>query len=331
MNFKFNLTFFHRRAILGKAAVTAGRKENQTTLNRNILCHVLAGVTIVLWASSYTLTPYALHSFSPTALACLRNLFASVLLVIFGAIKKIGLPRLRDLPRFFFAGALGITLYVPVYNWGAQFISGTTSGLILATTPIFTAILARAIFAEKIRPGGWLAIAVGFGGILLMTLWSGADAAAGEHSLWGILSVLASAILFSGYNLTQREYGKRYTGLSAAIYSIVCGSALLLVFLPEAIPQAAAARPADLLLVAYLGLAPAATGFVLWTLALSMAKSTSLIANYMFVTPFIAMLMGLALSGTLPGTGTLVGGAVIILGLVLFSILNKPAPVLRQK
>ena len=82
--------------------------------NKDWLCHILASITIVLWASSYVLPPYALQSYSPTALSLLRYMFGAAALVIFGCIKRIGLPKLRDVPKFFLAGALGITVYMAV-------------------------------------------------------------------------------------------------------------------------------------------------------------------------------------------------------------------------
>ena len=70
-----------------------------STQNKDWLCHILASITIVLWASSYVLTPYALQSYSPTALSLLRYMFGAAALVIFGCIKRIGLPKLRDVPK----------------------------------------------------------------------------------------------------------------------------------------------------------------------------------------------------------------------------------------
>lgn len=103
--------------------------------NKDWLCHILASITIVLWASSYVLTPYALQSYSPTALSLLRYMFGAAALVIFGCIKRIGLPKLRDVPKFFLAGALGITVYMVAYNIGAQTLSGTTCSVVLAHEP----------------------------------------------------------------------------------------------------------------------------------------------------------------------------------------------------
>ena len=207
--------------------------------NKDWLCHILASITIVLWASSY----------SPTALSLLRYMFGAAALVIFGCIKRIGLPKLRDVPKFFLAGALGITVYMVAYNIGAQTLSGTTCSVVLAMNPVFTAILSHFLFREKIRFLGWVSIAIGFGGILILTLWNGA-----LSINIGILWVLASALLFSGYNITQRQYSKDYTPLSTAIYSIVAGAIMLFVFLPELLPQLQAAPLEHTMIAAYLGL-----------------------------------------------------------------------------
>ena len=75
-----------------------------STQNKDWLCHILASITIVLWASSYVLTPYALQSYSPTALSLLRYMFGAAALVIFGCIKRIGLPKLLSLIHIYIFG-----------------------------------------------------------------------------------------------------------------------------------------------------------------------------------------------------------------------------------
>jgi len=293
---------------------------NPRSNNKDWLCHIFAAITVILWSSAYTLTPYALTYYTPSAMSLFRFFFASIVLVTVAIIKKIGLPKLRDLPKFFLAGALGITLYMICYNTGAQYISGTTVSVTLATKPIFTAILARILFKERIRALGWAAIALGFGGILILTLWNGIFSIN-----QGIFLVLISALLFSGYNITQREYGKKYTPLAVSIYSMLAGALMLLIFLPETLAQVASAPLEITLLVAYLGTFPSAFAFILWTYALSMASKTTLVSNYMFTTPFLSMLLGLLFTGTLPDISTYVGGAVIIISLVLFRLFNRPS------
>ena len=56
-----------------------------------------------------------------------------------------------------------------------------------------------------------------------------------------------------------------------------------------------------------------------WTKAFAKAKQTSQVSNYMFVTPFLASLLGFLLAGEVPDRATLVGGAIILAGLLLFN------------
>ena len=105
---------------------------------------------------------------------------------------------------------------------------------------------------------------------------------------------------------------------------------MLFVFLPELLPQLQAAPLEHTMIAAYLGLVPTAVGFVLWTLALSMASKTTIVSNYMFATPLVSMVLNLLIAGTWPDTSTYVGGAVIILSLILFSVFNKKAQPLPQ-
>ena len=50
----------------------------------------------------------------------------------------------------------------------------------------------------------------------------------------------------------------------------------------------------------------------------------------MFVTPFLASLLGFLLAGEVPDKATLVGGAVILAGLLLFNFGGSKRPAPRQ-
>ena len=63
-------------------------------MSRIFYCALAA--ILLLWASAFVGIRTALHSYSPTHLALLRNLIASLVLVGFALWKKQRLPALRD-------------------------------------------------------------------------------------------------------------------------------------------------------------------------------------------------------------------------------------------
>lgn len=280
--------------------------------------HLFAFGTVVFWASAYVMTKIALTHFSALSLGILRYGVASAILLIIAVLRRTTLPETRDIPKFLLSGAMGFTLYMITFNIGSQTLTASTGSIIIAMVPIITVLLARLFLKESIRAWCWLAIGIEFAGILLLTLWNGVFSVNA-----GIFWMLGSALLLSGYNLTQRHYTKKYTAFQSTTYSMLSGTLLLLVFLPDAIPQVASASMEQLLVVALLGVFPSAIAFLLWSKALSVARKTSDVSNYMFVTPLLSTLLEFVVTRKAPDLSTCIGGAVILSGLVLFSTINN--------
>ena len=295
-------------------------------MGRQTKVHLYALITIFVWATGFSFTKLALAHFSPNAVGLLRYLIASAALLPFVLLQKMKLPSPRDIPLFFAAGAMGFSLYMVTFNQGMRTLTSATSSILIATAPILTALLAIFCFKEKIYALGFCAVAIEFGGILILTLWNGAFSI-NEGVLW----TLAAALLISGYNLMQRVLTRRYTALQSTAYSIFAGTLLLLVFLPETLVQLPTAPAVPLGAVIFMGLFPSALGYVFWAKALSIARMTSTVTNYMFLTPFLSTLLGYLVVIETPDFSTLLGGALILLGLILFRVSARDAsPVLPE-
>lgn len=72
-----------------------------------------------------------------------------------------------------------------------------------------------------------------------------------------------------------------------------------------------------------LGVLSSALAYCAWAKAFSLAKNTSSVSNYMFLTPFITTLLGLLLAGEGVEAPTVIGGLIIISGLLLFNFGDK--------
>ena len=229
---------------------------------------------------------------------------------------------------FLLSGGLGFTLYMLFFNTGMLTLNSAVASLIIATTPVLTAVGASVLYHEKIRPAGWCAIAAAFGGVAILLLSdiavSGSGIAGNEITMGsGLLFMIGAAIVFCGYNLLNRKLlSMGYTAVETVTWSMVCGALLLMFFLPQTLPQigqaAASCLPA-LAAAVYLGAMPSATAYLLWSRAFSLAEKTSDVTNYQFLTPLLSTAMGFAMLGEVPSLSTIAGGLVIIASLVVFS------------
>ncbi|MFK4784697.1 DMT family transporter [Fusobacterium sp. MFO224] len=274
--------------------------------------------TIFLWASAFPVTKIALSYFTPQTLGLVRYLSATICLLLIGYIKKIGLPKTRDIPKFLFSGGMGFFLYMITFNTGSIYLTSATSSIIIAIAPILTALMSNLLLKEKINVYGWIAISMEFVGILFLTLWNG------EFSLnIGALWMIGAAFVLAIYNITQREYTKTYTPFQSTTYSIIGGTVLLSIFVPESTSQIMAAPLKAWGIIIYLGIFPSAIAYIWWSRALSIAKITSEVTNFMFVTPLLSGIMGCILVNEYPSLETYVGGTIILSGLMLFNLTNK--------
>lgn len=281
--------------------------------------------TILLWASAFPLTKIALTYFTIPAVGTLRYLIASLCFLVIGIVKKIGFPAVRDLPKFFLSGALGFTFYMITFNHASHALTSATGSVIIASAPIMTALLANLIFKEHIKLLSWGAIMIEFLGIIVLALWDGIFS---MNS--GIFWMLVAALCISCYNLFQRSFKKKYTALQATAYSVFCGAILLLLFFPTTVFQLKEAPTNQWFIILYMGVFPSALAYLWWAQAISTAKKTSDVTNFMFVTPFIASLLGFLLISEAPSLSTYLGGALILIGLILFQKTND-IPITNRK
>lgn len=280
--------------------------------------HLYAIITILCWSLAYVFTKLAMQHFSALPLGFLRCAVASIALLAACLITRMPLPQIRDIPWFIASGASGFFFYLIAFNTGTWYVSSATSSVVIASVPVFTALFASVLFKEKLSLPHWLATAVEFAGILVLTLY-GAVFTANN----GVLLLLLAALSLSCYNLLQRRLIRSYTALQSTTYSIFAGTVLLAIFSPQAIMELKDAPAIYIWYVLILGVFSSAIAYIAWSKAFEKAERTSQVSNYMFFTPFVAGLLAFAIANEMPDPSTWIGGALIIFGAVLFNRANN--------
>ncbi len=259
---------------------------------------------------SHMLAPY----FSPAALGCLRYMLAAVILSAIIFFRKMKLPAWKDIFYFALAAVCGFSLYMIVFNRGTSMVTAATSSVIIAMAPVFTGVMASVLFREKLLKRQWFAMGLQFAGVLVLVL-------AGNSLSFnaGALLLLLCAFMIGLYNIIQRGFTKKYPPFLVSALTIILGGLELVWALPQGIREFQAAPPKMRFFVIFLGIFASAIAYVTWTIAFSKAEKTSQVANYHFVTPFFATLLGFVLNNEIPGISTIIGGAMILTGAVLFN------------
>lgn len=290
-------------------------------MNNKLSMHFMALGTVVLWGSAFPFTKVIGDEITAYPLAAMRCIIAAVILVIIGKAAGIRKPFSKnDLGWFFLSGMFGFSLFFIFMNMGIATLTSATSSIVSSSSPIMTAILVCIIYKERINLIGWLSIAGAFAGVLILILWNGVISIN-----TGIIWMFLSACVFAGYNVLGRLFtAKGYTGLEVVCYSAIFGGIQMLAFVPSCITQIAAASAGANIAMIYLGVMPTGLAYYFWNKAIGMARRTNDVANYTFLTPFVASVIGFVLLAEVPDISTLIGGAVIIISVILFGTKGNP-------
>lgn len=284
-----------------------------TTVKRNLL----AFSTVFLWATAFPLTKFIGDDLSTNSLSLIRCIAAAVFLLIIGKFSGIRKPFCKgDAAYLFIAGLMGFALYLIFFTTGIQTLTSATSSIVIAATPIMTAIGARKIYKEHISITGWICIFMAFVGVAVLLFWNGM-----LSINVGLLWTLGAALIFCIYNLMNRHLsGKGYTALEITTYCMISGAIILLIFTPQTISDIMTADISSILVAIYLGLMPSATAYLLWAKAMTYADKVSEVTNYMFVTPLLSTLLGFLILSEIPDMGTIIGGIIILASVICFNL-----------
>lgn len=280
--------------------------------------HLYALISILLWATSYVLTKFVVDSYSPGCLSLLRCAVASCVLFAAFTSEKLPVPSWLGLLRLLPAGFVGLALYFILFNEGTYLANPSTVSIIIATAPVITPVLARIVYRESLPTLGWIAILLAFGGISLMTLWNGT-----VDVNMGVVWTALAALAFSIYMILQRWLAQYFLPLQISTFSFIVGTACLLYFLPQLVDEMRAAPAWKTALAVYLGVFPTAFSYLSWVKALALAPKTGYCTNYLFVTPFLSLILEFILMAQFPDTPTILGGGIILASLALFTLAGK--------
>ncbi|GAA1207770.1 DMT family transporter [Prauserella alba] len=294
-----------------------------------VLPWVAALAVMLLWASSFVVIRGVGVHFSAGSMALLRLIVASVALGIGALLYRPRWPRT--------AAAWGWTLlwgvswfgvYTVVLNLAEQYVDAGTAAMLVNVAPLLVALASGVLLGEGLPARLFVGIGVSMAGVVVITLAT----TSGQLTVAGVVLSLIAALLYAGSVLLQKW---RLTGgdsYAVTLVGIVGAMLACLPFSGDLAADLAAASPASVLAVVYLGLFPTALAFNFWGYALKNIPAGVLSSSSLVVPALVVLLSWIALAEVPPLLAVL-GGVLCLTG-AAFSIvphiraaLRRPEPV----
>ncbi len=278
-------------------------------------------VTVMLWAANFAVSKYILNSgFRPLAYSSVRYACAALVFVtITVALERSLRIGRRDLPLVAFAVALLIVNQLS-FVYGLDLSTATTVALLFGTLPIFTALFSSLVGVEQLHTRFWIAAAISFTGVALVSLGSGGEV---SGNVWGDLLAVSAAATWAAYSVAIAPLMRRYSPyrLSAVL--------LFAAFVGLALLGGGQLRDQDFdfgalvwLGFAFAVLGPLVITNVLWFTAIDRV-GPSRSALYANLQPFLAAVIALLLLSEEITMTQVAGGFAIAAGIVLA---RRPEP-----
>ena len=234
---------------------------------------------------------------------------AAAMLVLLPLLWRLGLPRLTGVarPGLQTLRVVFSTAEVFCVYWAVQFLALADVMTFWMAAPICVALLAPVLLRERLSWPCWVAIMVGFGGVLIMLGPTGAGAP------WATAVAVVGTVCFALMILTARFLRGTPDVTLVFWQTLGAGLAGLVLSVFDWRPPTGT----DLALLGMLGVV-AMLAHVCVTRALKLADAALVSPLHYTLLPW-AILFGWLMFGDVPGGVTLLGGAVIVAaGLYLF-------------
>ena len=294
--------------------------KSEQFMKNSLGASIKAFFAVVVWGASFVAIKVALKYISPVALVWIRF---SVGVIILGAAvlirRQFALPQRKDWLYFALLGFLGITFHQWLQSTGLVTSQATTTGWIVASMPIFIAILGWLVLKEKLT---WLQalgiILAAFGVLLVITHGNLKSMVSGEFGSPGDFLILLSAPNWAVFTILSRRGLKIYPAALMMFYVMAFGwlfsSGLFLAGRGWETIHGLAID--GWLAIAFLGIFCSGLAYIFWYDALK-ALPVAQVGTFLYIEPVVTVIVAAVVLYEKVTLATLLGGGLILLGVWL--------------
>jgi len=277
-----------------------------------VAMYTVAGL---IWGGSFLFIELALSFLTPIGVAFWRTTFGAIAMMVAMIIFRTKLPTSFEAwKRLTIAGILMSSVPFVLYAYAQTQVTSSLAAIINAVTPIATVIVILIAFrTEKLKPHVITGIVVGLVGVLVvLAAWQGF----GDNNP---LAILAMLIAISLYGIGTPYVRKFVTPLNLPTEVSVFGQigtaalTLLPLYLLSGPLITQTPDPTSLLAIIALGALGSGVAYLLYYKILNVVGS-AIASSVTYITPIIAVILGVSLLGEQLHWYEPVGGLIVILG-----------------
>ncbi|MBR5291645.1 MAG: DMT family transporter [Clostridia bacterium] len=283
--------------------------------------HVMAAIAICVWGSTFIFSKIMLRDFTPLQIMTMRFVVAYV--VLWCLYPKVEKTTFKDNLGIFVLSLFGNTVYFLFENNALRYTLAANVSIIVASAPIWTAILAHFFSkGEKIRRNTIYGSVLAFAGVALVVF--NGTIVLKFNPLGDILS-LGAALCWAVYSIIVVKYVHRFSSFFLMRRSTLCA---IIASIPMLIVSGQADMPFECLLqrdtmfsIIFLGILGSGVSYVLWNMA-TRTLGVIKVNAYIYVNPFVTMITAGIFLGE-PVTVMGIIGAVMIIGGVVLGVTER--------
>ncbi|HVJ50309.1 DMT family transporter [Desulfitobacterium sp.] len=196
---------------------------NQTTRLKSL--DIVLWTVVLFWGTNYVIGKWGMLGFDPVTFNLLRFLGATpVLFLLLYCFERDLTVRLKHLPELAFVGLVGITIYQTLFMSAVKYATATNASLLLAASPVFTALCASLLGQEQIGRRGWFGSIMALSGVVLVLLFGTSKLSFSMSILKGNLIGILASFVWGIYPIISHRSLQKYSALKTLAYSALFGT-----------------------------------------------------------------------------------------------------------
>jgi len=287
-------------------------KTEKSIRNQSI---VLLLATTLIWGTSFILIKKASQVFLPLEVGALRIVFGFIFLLPAFLLQRKLLPK-KMWRWILLSGLLGSFIPSLLFAWAGSKIDSSLSGMLNATTPLFTVLIGIVFFRQKFTGRQWAGIIAGLAGALSLGLLQPHGI---EVNAFVLPVVLATLLYALNVNLLKSKFSNvPPLALSAATIVAVGPAALVLLLGFTDFTTRLFTLPGALQAIGYvaiLGVFSTAIALVLFNRLIQIAGPL-VASSVTYMMPVVSVMWGM-IDGEPMGAGRIFGLLGILAGVYL--------------